>query len=32
VIDFTAAEPHVLREGAEPAAAAISRVRAALAG
>jgi L-threonylcarbamoyladenylate synthase len=32
VIDFTAAEPHVLREGAEPAAAAVARVRAVLAG
>jgi len=32
VIDFTAAEPHVLREGAAPAAEAIARARAALAG
>jgi L-threonylcarbamoyladenylate synthase len=32
VIDFTVAEPHVLREGAEPGADAVARVRAALAG
>jgi L-threonylcarbamoyladenylate synthase len=32
VIDFTGAEPHVLREGAAPSAEAIARVRAALAG